>query len=295
MTMNKTYHNNSHQPVLLNEVLACLSPKKGSKYLDLTAGRGGHAKAVLEVIGAEKLMTLVDRDAAAVQSLQELKDGGARIIKSDFESATKQLIHEGEKFDMILIDLGVSSPQLDQADRGFSFQGSGPLDMRMDQAQEMTAAKLVNSASEDELRQILRNYGQEPHANRLAKMIVEKRPFETTEQLASAIEATIGRRGKRHPATRTFQAIRIAVNDELGQIERTLPQLEKLLVDGGRLTIISFHSLEDRLVKNYFKETTYGYEAIYQLVNKKAISGKTDVSNPRARSANLRAVAKIKK
>ncbi len=291
---NKNTENNSHLPVLLTAVLDVLRPRSGESYLDLTAGRGGHAREVLNRVGDGPLLTLVDRDDQAVSSLQTFVSLGARVIKDDFAHAATNFVSKGQSFDIILLDLGVSSPQLDQAERGFSFRASGPLDMRMDQSQTLSAKELVNHTSENELISIIKEYGQEPKARRIAKMIVQNRPFSTTEQLAEAIEHKLGRRGKIHPATRTFQALRIAVNDELGQLQATLALIPKLLSPGGRVAIISFHSLEDRLVKRALKEFSEGYEAELKLLTKKPIPGTQDVFNPRARSAKLRAAAKIK-
>ncbi len=272
-----------------------LAPKQGETYLDLTAGYGGHAREITGRIGAASNATLVDRDDFAIQHLQDLAEKGARIIQSDFASAARVLANNGEQFDVILIDLGVSSPQLDNQDRGFSFSKSGPLDMRMDRSQPKTAADLVNDASEEYLASIIRDYGEEPKARAVAREIMQARPFNTTEELAEVVKkAYRGHWTRVHPATRTFQAIRIALNDELGQIERTLPLLPKLLRPGGRVGIISFHSLEDRLVKRFFKEQAEaGYEAELNLLTKHPISGATeDVHNPRARSAKLRAAVK---
>lgn len=274
-----------------------LAPKTGETYLDLTAGYGGHAKVVIGKIGKTSQATLVDRDEYAITSLQQLREAGACIIKKDFASAAKSLAESGEQFDMILIDLGVSSPQLDNAERGFSIQRSGPLDMRMDQTQSKTAADIVNTYDQDKLVAILREYGEEPKAAAIARQIIASRPIKSTDELASVVaKAVRGKWSKTHPATRTFQAIRIELNDELGQIKDTLKLLPQLLRPGGRVAIISFHSLEDRLVKQFFKEQAEaGYEAELSLLTKKPISGATDdVHNPRARSAKLRAAVKIK-
>jgi 16S rRNA (cytosine1402-N4)-methyltransferase len=285
-----------HIPVLLEQTITVLAPKPGETYLDLTAGRGGHARAVIARIGTARLATLVDRDEAAIASLNEFAQAGAQIIHSDFAVAAEQLRAAGKRFDTILIDLGVSSPQLDEPSRGFSFAHTGPLDMRMDQRSPQTAADLVNTASESELADIIWRYGEEPQARTVARAIIQHRPFTTTGELADVVAKAIrGKWGKTHPATRTFQAIRIALNDELGQIERTLRLIPDLLEPGGRVAIISFHSLEDRLVKQFFQEQARaGYEAELTLLAKKPIDGATeDVHNPRARSAKLRAAVKI--
>jgi 16S rRNA (cytosine1402-N4)-methyltransferase len=285
-----------HLPVLLPAVLDVLAPQKGDHYLDLTAGFGGHASAIIAKIGDAHLATLVDRDETAIAALTPLEQAGARVLKQDYLGAAQALNEAGERFDAILIDLGVSSPQLDNAERGFSFMQLGPLDMRMDQRAGYTAADFVNRASREDIMRILREYGEEPFAARIAHAIVSNRPITTTAKLADVVEKVYrGRRGKTHPATRTFQALRIAVNDELTQLSRTLPLLTRLLKRGGRVAIISFHSLEDRLVKNYLNEqANAGYEATLKLITKRPIDGAThDVSNPRARSAKLRAAVKI--
>jgi len=296
ITDKKTYHhNNSHVPVLLEAVTRLLAPKSREKYLDLTAGYGGHASSILESTGDGANITLVDRDEHAISSLQSFADAGARIIHQDFAGAASDLAQKGEQFDMILIDLGVSSPHLDNAERGFSFQTDAELDMRMDNRQTLTAAMIVNKYSEVELTKILREYGEEPKAKKVAHAIIAARPISTTLQLAAVVEKIYGRRGKIHPATRTFQALRIAVNEELSQLQAVLPLLPGLLTIGGRVAIISFHSLEDRLVKQFFaNEKQSGYEARLEVLTKKPISGATeDVLNRRARSAKLRAAVKI--
>lgn len=287
-----------HIPVLLEASLDLLKPAKGESYLDLTAGYGGHAAAFLERTGMQTSATLVDRDDYAIGKLSRFSDNGVNLMHTDFVTAAHRLIEQGKRFDIVLVDLGVSSPQLDQGERGFSFTNSGPLDMRMDRRQDMTAEKLVNTASADELTRIIHEYGEEsvPTARRIAQAITTHRPLHTTEQLAELIKQTIhGVRGKIHPATRTFQALRIAVNRELEQVEQVLPLLPKLLNARGRVGVISFHSLEDRLVKQYFAEQeASGYEAELSVLTKKPIDGATyDVHNPRARSAKLRAAVKI--
>ncbi|MFZ2544632.1 MAG: 16S rRNA (cytosine(1402)-N(4))-methyltransferase RsmH [Candidatus Saccharimonadales bacterium] len=287
-----------HIPVLLDATLELLKPQAGESYLDLTAGYGGHTRAFMERTGKESSATLVDRDDFAISNLSEFQEKGARLLHTDFVTASKQLIEEGKQFDIVLIDLGVSSPQLDQSERGFSFKNSGPLDMRMDQRQELTAKKLVNSATKDQIIHIIREYGEEsPHnARMIAEAIVKARPLETTEELANLIKQTIrGKWKKIHPATRTFQSLRIAVNDELQQVKTVLPLLPQLLNKKGRVGVISFHSLEDRLVKHYFNEQRdAGFEAELTVLTKKPIDGATyDVHNPRSRSAKLRGAVKI--
>ncbi len=285
-----------HRPVLLQATLDVLQPQMGETYLDLTAGYGGHASAVIAKIGDAHKATLVDRDQNAINELQPLATLGARIIQQDYLSAARDLHAAGQTFDVILLDIGVSSPQLDNPQRGFSFMHEGPLDMRMDQSQGESVADMINRVDREELTRILRDYGEEPHAARIASAILANRPYATTTELAQVIAQTIrGPRGKIHPATRTFQALRIAVNDELAQLSHTLELLPDLLNADGRVAVISFHSLEDRLVKQFFREQAQsGYEARLRIITKQPISGATqDVSNPRARSAKLRAAAKI--
>ncbi|MBO4812994.1 16S rRNA (cytosine(1402)-N(4))-methyltransferase RsmH [Candidatus Saccharibacteria bacterium] len=282
-----------HTPVLLSEVLATLEPHPGDKYLDLTAGYGGHASKILDVTQNYKDSCLVDRDEFAVSNLKQKFPHDITIMHTDFYNAVLQLFECGKTFDIILADFGVSSPQLDKEERGFSFKNEAPLDMRMDQRQKRTAADIVNHSSEKELVTILVKYGEENpgRAAMLAREIVHHRPINTTTELADLIKSKTRGHSKVHPATKAFQAIRIAVNDELGQIERTLPYLPKLLNKNGRLGIITFHSLEDRLVKDYFKTaSSFGEESELTIVNKKPIIAEEQelVINPRARSAKLR-------
>lgn len=288
-----------HLPVLLPEVLHCLQPLSGDSYLDLTAGYGGHAKAVIDLTGSTQSTVLVDRDQRAIDVLtQQFGDKGPRIIHSDFLTASRKLAGEGRGFDLILADLGVSSPHLNEATRGFSIGADGPLDMRMDQSQQLTAADVVNRYSMAELADILTKYGEEPKAKRIAALIVENRPIKTTTELARIAARAWPGHSKVHPATRTFQAIRIAVNNELGLLEQSLPLWLSLLNPGGRIAVISFHSLEDRLVKQMFTEAAGDrYDATLRLLTKHPITASEDeiVFNPRARSAKLRAAAKIKK
>ena len=290
-----------HTPVLVQEVLSCLDPKSGQSYLDLTAGYGGHAASVIEATGTPQKAMLVDRDQNAINELNaRFKSRGVYVFKSDFLSTLRKLAKDGRNFDMILADLGVSSPHLENAERGFSFARPGPLDMRMDQEQAQTAAQIVNETDETELARILKNYGEEQKADTIARAIVSNRPIKDTEHLATIIAKAVGfrsRLGKIHPATKSFQAIRIAVNNELDQLEQGLPLMVEILAPAGRLAIISFHSLEDRAVKRFFAERSGNtYDAELRLLTKKPIMASRDeiVSNPRARSAKLRAAAKIK-
>ena len=288
-----------HVPVLLEATLNVMQPQLGERYLDLTAGYGGHAGAFLEVTKNFAESYLVDRDERASACLAPLEQKGAQLLHTDFLTAATQLAEKGEHFDIVLADLGVSSPQLDQAERGFSFAQDGPLDMRMDRRQDVSAETLVNTARASELADIIVRYGEEPKgfADKIANAIVDARPLHTTKELADLVKATYrGPWKKIHPATRTFQALRIAVNQELRQVEDLLPLLPSLLRPGGRVGIISFHSLEDRLVKRYFKEQHLaGYESELSLLTKKPLDGATyDVHNPRSRSAKLRVAVKNK-
>lgn len=280
-----------HRPVLLEAVQSCLAPTYGESYLDVTAGYGGHATAILASTQAAASMTLVDRDETAIEALSSLGSAGARVIHASFEDASRQLHQQGEKFDMILADLGVSSLHLDIPSRGFSFAQDGPLDMRMDQSGTLTAETVVNEYVQDRIEQLLREYGEEPRARTVAAAIVANRPFTSTAQLAACIAKALPRGSKRHPATKSFQAIRIAVNDELGQLARSIPWWLQLLAPKGRLAVISFHSLEDRMVKQAFAEVAGDrYDAEYRSITKHAVvADETELAiNPRARSAKLR-------
>lgn len=280
-----------HTPVLLDAVTTYLAPEQGQSYLDLTAGYGGHATAVLQHTQTPQRATLVDRDQTAINSLRKFEDSGVRVIHASFEEASQLLVQQGEHFDMLLADLGVSSLHLDTASRGFAFRQDGPLDMRMDQRSELTAEIVVNTYEQTELERILKVYGEEPRARAVATAIVEHRPLHTTAELAGVIASVLPKGSKVHPATKSFQAIRIAVNDELGQLERSLPLWMQLLEPGGRLGVISFHSLEDRIVKQAFADVAGDrYDANFHLLTKGPVVADTTetVSNPRARSAKLR-------
>ncbi|MBL8159763.1 16S rRNA (cytosine(1402)-N(4))-methyltransferase RsmH [Candidatus Saccharibacteria bacterium] len=285
-----------HIPVLLDATLQYLDPQQGNSYLDLTAGYGGHARAVLERTRAASAMTLVDRDENAITALGPLQQQGATLLHSDFLTAAKGLVLEGKRFDLILADLGVSSPQLDVTERGFSFRREAALDMRMDQRAELSAATVVNDWSQEALATAIWRYGEEQKSRRIAEAIVAARPLHATTELADVIQAVVPRRKAIDATMRTFQAIRIAVNEELTLIEGLLGLIPDLLTPGGRVAIISFHSLEDRLVKRFFaEEERSGYEARLRVLTKRPIGGDThDVTNPRARSAKLRAAVKTK-
>ncbi|HUB93460.1 MAG TPA: 16S rRNA (cytosine(1402)-N(4))-methyltransferase RsmH [Verrucomicrobiae bacterium] len=286
---------NEHVPVLVEAVLNYLRPEQGETYLDLTAGYGGHAGAVLERNKAPEKIVLVDRDANAIAALTSFEQQGATLIHRDFLSASQYLQGKGRRFDIILADLGVSSPHLDNAERGFAFSLDGPLDMRMDQSQTLDAATIVNSYGANDLERIIREYGEEPRAKTIAQAIVESRPHTSTASLAETIRRVMPKGGKTHPATRTFQALRIAVNNELELLRASLPIWFDLLERGGRLGVISFHSLEDRIVKQAFADVAGDrYDADLMLLTKRPVVADRQelVSNPRARSAKLRAVVK---
>ncbi|HSX02090.1 MAG TPA: 16S rRNA (cytosine(1402)-N(4))-methyltransferase RsmH [Candidatus Saccharimonadia bacterium] len=298
----------NHQPVLLNQVVSVLAPHQGERYLDGTAGYGGHAAAIAELTGPTGELLLVDRDSRAVAHLQQRFGDRAQVIHASFLEAAEQLVAAGELVDLILLDLGVSSPQLDNAERGFSFKAEAPLDMRMDQSQAVTAADVVNGYRAAELERIIRDYGEEPKARAVARAIVAGRPFSTTTELARAVRPAAARTTEIDAATRTFQAIRIEVNRELEQLRQTLPLLVRLLAPGGRLAVISFHSLEDRIVKQFFDQEsrdclcppkqpicTCDHVASLRKLTAKPITGDSVeiANNPRARSAKLRAAENL--
>ena len=293
-TIYNKYMEKLHHPVLLSEVLAGLQPRPGESYLDLTAGYGGHAKEILDVTQNYKDSVLVDRDDYAIEYLkQKFKGESLTLIHDDFYSSMLQLLESGRTFDLMLADFGVSSPQLDMKERGFTFKGEAPLDMRMDRRQKLTAAQIVNHWSERELSEIFIKYGEERPGNAklYARAIVHHRPIKNTGELAEIIRAKTHGFSKTHPATRIFQALRITVNDELGLIEKSLPLIPKLLNQNGRVGFITFHSLEDRLVKEFLKEaTSLGEESSLRVEIKKPITaGNQELFiNPRARSAKLR-------
>lgn len=298
--------NPHHTPVLLAQTMALLNPKEGESYLDGTAGFGGHAEAVMEAIGDEASVVLVDRDQTAIDALEAKFGKRAKLIHMDYLGAAQQLYEEGRQFDLILLDVGVSSPQLDQAERGFSFRSDADLDMRMDQSQSLTAATIINSWKQEDLANVIYEYGEERRSRAVARAIVAARPIESTKQLAEVVRSVVPKgASKIDPATRTFQAIRIAVNNELDQLAKALPLLVQLLSEGGRLSVISFHSLEDRIVKQFFDTESKDcicpprtlvcickHTATVTKLTKKPIVAEPNDSNPRARSAKLRAVCK---
>lgn len=298
-----------HIPVLLHEVVNRLQPQPGETYFDGTAGYGGHAAKVLEEMGLSGRAILVDRDPESVAALRLRfkQDPRVSVQHGDYLTVAEGLQQDGCQLDMVLLDLGVSSPQLDQPERGFSFRTSGPLDMRMNQSEGVSAADIVNRWPEKDLADVVYRYGEERKSRRVAKAIVTHRPFTTTKQLADVVAAVVGWHEDIHPATRTFQALRVAVNDELQQLGRSLPILTGLLRPGGRVAVISFHSLEDRIVKEYFRQEardcicppaqpvcTCNHRASLELLTKKPVTGTNNAFNPRARSAKLRVAVKLK-
>ena len=293
-----------HQPVMVEEVLELLHPRAGTVIVDATVGAGGHSHALLPRLLPDGRLIAIDQDPAVLelartrlaefQPLVQLEQGNYRHLES-------LLLRIGcPRVDGLLADLGVSSLQLDQADRGFSFSQAGPLDMRMDPQQSTTAETLVNTLPADELTQLLETLGEERFARRIAQRIVQERRtqrFTTTQQLAQTVIHALppsARHGRVHAATRTFQALRMAVNDELGALESLLTQLPTVLAPGGRAVILSFHSLEDRLVKRTFLEGQA--QGLWTVLTKKPLrpSDEEVARNPRARSAKLRAVERTR-
>jgi len=302
----------SHIPVLYQEALAGLQIRPGGRYIDGTVGGGGHAHGILMGSAPDGELLGIDADPMAVASAGErLAEFGKRVtlVQGNFADLEEITLEHGfGPVDGILLDLGFSSLQLEAAGRGFSFQLDGPLDMRFDPSQTTTAADLVNSLSVEELASILFRYGEEPRSRRIARAIVAERPINTTGELAALVERTVGRRGRLHPATRTFQALRIAINEELECLAEALPQALRLLASGGRLAIISFHSLEDRLVKQFFRREARNclcppeapicicsHRATLGIVTKKPISPSAEeaAANPRSRSAKLRVAYRL--
>lgn len=297
-----------HHSVLLSQTIQWLcpvaEPPTRRQFVDCTVGGAGHSAAILANHPLNHLIC-IDRDAIAIEAATErLGSYGNRvqIRRGAFADILETL--EPDTYAGILMDLGVSSPQLDIAARGFSFQKDGPLDMRMDQNGLQPASEWLEHISETDLANVLYRYGEEPRSRRIARAIVEGRPWSRTLELAACIQTASGYKNSRtHPATRSFQAIRIAVNDEMGQLERALPAALKALQSGGRLAVISFHSLEDRIVKHFFKDCTshnapkdaYGNPMIPptgRILTRKGIAG-TEDPHPRARSARLRVLEKL--
>lgn len=306
-----------HISVMVNEVVEALAPKPGGVYIDGTFGGGGHARQIAERIQPGGTLICIDRDAATRANFEPLAaqfpDSLHFVHGSYAEMARHVAVYGHERVDGILLDLGFSSFQIEDPQRGFSFMHEGPLDMRFDQSTGITARELLETADEDELTRILYQYGEETRARKIARVIVrerERRKIEYTHQLANMIEWTVGPKhgSKRlHPATKTFQALRIAVNDELGEVERGINAALELLAPGGRLAVISFHSLEDRIVKRAFVDAARGCicprdvpvcvcgrVATVALVGKDVRASNEEVAaNPRARSARLRVVERL--
>jgi 16S rRNA (cytosine1402-N4)-methyltransferase len=294
-----------HSPVMVGEVNAWLVRANTSYICDGTVGHGGHAEALLAGMGSRGTLIGIDRDDDALAVCRErLQRFGARVIliKGLFVDVREHLKQVGvSRIDGVLLDLGVSSPQLDDPKRGFSFQSDGPLDMRMDQSTGETAADLLNRLPETELADVIYQYGEERFSRRIARAIVtarENRPFRTTQELVAVIKGAVPssyRHGRIHCATRTFQALRIAVNQEIETLESALQSATEVLNPGGRLAVISFHSLEDRIVKHTFRALSQGSDARLAVLTKKPQlpSGEESRTNPRARSAKLRVAERI--
>ena len=307
-----------HIPVLVKEVVEALNIPPLGRYIDCTVGNGGHAAAILEHCLPAGILLGIDADPEAIKAAQvrlEPFGNAVHLVNDNFSNLN--MIYEKFyrdviplKMDGILFDLGLSSLQLEDGDRGFSFQQEGPLDMRFSPDQKLTAAEIVNTYPEFRIAQIIWMYGEEPRSRRIARQIVQTRPLKSTLELAQAVEKAVGgERGRIHPATKTFQALRIAVNQELANLESALKQSVGLLEMEGRLAVISYHSLEDRIVKQFMqRETTdcvcppetptcfCGHKARIKLINKKVItpSAAEIQANPRSRSAKLRVAERIR-
>jgi 16S rRNA (cytosine1402-N4)-methyltransferase len=304
-----------HVPVLLDEVLAGLQPQRGGYFVDCTVGLGGHAAAILEKISPSGRLLGIDADPEAIKLSQDkLSDYGEAVTLVNDNFANLEAICRRYHFhpvDGILFDLGVSSLQLDTAERGFSFHLDAPLNMRFDPGQGLTASDIVNSFSEQELAKLIEKYGEERHSRRIARYIVQNRPIATTVELTRLVKQASGAptcRGKIHPATRTFMALRIAVNSELQNLELALKQTIGLLRPGGRLIVISYHSLEDRIVKQFMRDAASGclcppgtvicrcgHTPTLKLISRKVIKPTSleMESNPRSRSAKLRIAERL--
>jgi 16S rRNA (cytosine1402-N4)-methyltransferase len=303
----------THKPVLYKEIIHALQPHRGGRYVDGTLGAGGHARGILEACTPDGQLLGLDVDPQALALSRENLapyEERTHLVQASYITITKQLAALKWDFvDGIVLDLGASSMQFDNAERGFSFMQDGPLDMRFGSNAFQSAEDIVNNYDERDLSDLIFRYGEDRDARRIAKAIVMNRPLRTTRELVAVIEKASPRRGDRtHPATQTFQALRIAVNEELASVESVLPQAVAGLRSGGRCAVISFHSLEDRIVKDYFREQSKElinppYERIYEverkavieIINKKPIvaSDEEVKDNPRARSAKLRVVEKI--
>ncbi len=284
----------AHVSVLFQEVIDALQPHADGRYIDGTLGAGGHAAGILQASAPTGRLLGLDADTKALAvAAQTLARYGERalLVHSNFENLKSMAAANGfDPVDGIVLDLGLSSMQLADAERGFSFLSDGTLDMRVNADTETTAAELVNSLDEKELADLIFEYGEEHASRRIARAIVNARPIETAAQLASVVERVVGRHGKIHPATKTFQALRIAVNRELEVIDNVLPQIVDTLAPGGRVAIISFHSLEDRRIKNFFKSSEQ-----LRVLTKHPIrpTREESLANSRSRSAKLRVADKV--
>jgi 16S rRNA (cytosine1402-N4)-methyltransferase len=307
-------HADGHEPVLVEEVLEALSPVAGGFYVDGTFGRGGHAARLLQAVGPAGGVLALDRDPAAIAAgcARFADDPRLELVQSEFGRLAEVVASHarGRPVQGVLLDLGVSSPQLDDPERGFSFSKDGPLDMRMDPTRGESAAQLVARADERELQRVIAELGEERHARRIARAIVAARalaPITRTSQLAEIVRRAVRGHDGKHPATRTFQALRMQVNDELGQLQTALRAAFAVLAPGGRLAVISFHSLEDRLVKRFIRERTTvdpvfaglpvipaSAQPVMREVGRKRRASDTETArNPRARSAVLRCAEKL--
>ncbi len=302
-----------HIPVLYKEIIHALQPQSGGRYVDGTLGAGGHARGILEACTPDGQLLGLDVDPHAHTLARETLapyEQRTHLVQASYITLTQQLaVLKWDSVDGIVLDLGASSMQFDNAERGFSFMQDGPLDMRFGVNAFQSAEDIINNYDERDLADLIFRYGEDRDARRIAKAIVMSRPLRTTRELVAVIEKASPRRGDRtHPATQTFQALRIAVNEELSSVESVLPQAVAALRSGGRCAVISFHSLEDRIVKDYFREQSKDivnppYERIYEverkavieIINKKPIvaSDEEVKDNPRARSAKLRVIEKL--
>lgn len=302
-----------HLPVLYQHIILALRPTSPGRYIDATIGAGGHARGILEESSPDGRILGFDLDPQALEiASQRLSDypGRFTLVHASYTTLEEQLKLLGwGQVQGIVIDLGVSSMQLDRPEKGFSFLKDGPLDMRFDPAQGVTAAEMVNALAEKDLADLIYRYGEEKQSRRIARAICQNRPLHRTQELAAVVSQAVGKHGDRiHPATRTFQALRIEVNKELEGLEEFLPQAVRALSSGGRLAVISFHSLEDRIVKQYFRREstdclcpvsqpvcTCGHKASIVEVNRRPILAEEDEvrENSRARSARLRVAEKI--
>jgi 16S rRNA (cytosine1402-N4)-methyltransferase len=306
-----------HVPVLADEVVTALDPRPGETIVDATFGAGGHSELLAGRLRGDGKLIAIDRDPTVAPYFERLRRSTAaktRLLHGEFSTVLEQLAENGVRADAVLLDLGVSSMQLDRPERGFSYAVDAPLDMRMDPSAEYSARELVNETDERELAKIFQTYGEERYARQIARAIARRRgkqPFETTGELVDTIKASIpapARFGEGHPAKRVFQALRIEVNDELGALERALPAALELLKPGGRLAVISFHSLEDRIVKRFLRNAEHGCtcppdfpvcvcgsEPTLRATPRRAIRpNATEVArNPRSQSARLRVATKV--